>query len=320
MRRIPVMFAATAVFLLMSGTLHAQKYQMPPDNQRCPSKWGADDQRGSANWMKPEIILRATKMIKTGQLFELGEILSMDRKESFLNGGRQYSLYTKPATPDPENRVENEELVISELGQIGTQIDAFAHQMYGPEGSFYNCFKQKDIATRNGFKKLGVENQGTLMTRGVLIDVAALKGVQMLPDTYVVTPEDLEQALAKENLKIQPGDAIIVNTGWGRLMGKDNDRYSKTSPGMNAAAGEWMAKLDPMLIGADDCCIDATPSGSQASLPIHAMMLIRYGIILLENLKLGDLADAKAYEFAFIVQPLKMKGATGSTVAPVAIR
>jgi kynurenine formamidase len=144
--------------------------------------------------------------------------------------------------------------------------------------------------------------------------------VQMLPDTYVVTPEDLEQALAKENLKIQPGDAIIVNTGWGRLMGKDNDRYSKTSPGMNAAAGEWMAKLDPMLIGADDCCIDATPSGSQASLPIHAMMLIRYGIILLENLKLGDLADAKAYEFAFIVQPLKLKGATGSNVVPVAIR
>ena len=79
-------------------------------------------------------------------------------------------------------------------------------------------------------RKLGVENIGTLMSRGVLIDVAALKGVDMLGDTYIITPEDLQQALANEKLTLQPGDAVIINTGYGKLMGEDNQRYEKNSP------------------------------------------------------------------------------------------
>jgi hypothetical protein len=98
--------------------------------------------------------------------------------------------------------VANEELIVSELGQIGTQFDAFAHQMWGD--SFYNCFKLGDIGTRSGIKKLGVENVGSLMTRGLLIDVAGLKGVDMLPSSSNITPDDL-QALAKTNQKIEPG-------------------------------------------------------------------------------------------------------------------
>ena len=211
---------------LGSVSLHAQAppdaqaappWQLPSDDQRCPSKWGAGDQRGSGNLMKPETVLRATKLIKTGEVFELGEVLSNDPKESFINGGRQFSLYTKPDVPKPNTRTENEELVVSELGQVGTQIDAFAHQMYGD--SFYNCFKYADIAARNGYKKLGVENIGMLMSRGVMIDVAGLKGVDMLGDTYIITPDDLQQALAKEKLTLQPGDVVVINTGYGKLMG-----------------------------------------------------------------------------------------------------
>ena len=81
-----------------------------------------------------------------------------------------------------------------------------------------------DIATRNGFTKLGVDAVGGLMTRGVLIDVAALKRVEMLPDTYEITRQDLEQALQQQNVKLQPGDAILIHTGWGRLWGQDNAR------------------------------------------------------------------------------------------------
>ena len=189
------------------GALHAQSWHMPADSERCPSKWGAGDQRGSGNWMKPATVLRATKLIRTGEVFELGAVLSPDPKESYINGGRVYNIYTKPAEPVPNTRTENEELVVTELGQIGTQFDAFAHQMYGE--SFYNCFQLHDIGTRTGFKKLGVENVGMLMSRGVLIDVAGLKGVEMLPDTYIVTPEDLQQALAKEKMSLQPGDAVV---------------------------------------------------------------------------------------------------------------
>src|SRR5437763_17157440 len=187
----PIMTAMTIVISLgLGGTgLHAQTWQMPPDSQRCPSKWGAGDQRGSGNMMKPETVLRAAKLIRTGEVFELGAVLSPDPRETFVNANRIYNIITKYSVPKPNTRTENEELVTTELGQIGTQFDAFAHQMYGD--SFYNCFKLGDIGTRTGVKKLGVEHVGGLVTRGVLIDVAGSKGGDMLPTSYNITPEDL---------------------------------------------------------------------------------------------------------------------------------
>ena len=102
-----VAIAATIVVLLglHASASHAQapsqSWQMPPDNQRCPSQWGAGDQRGSGNMMKPETVLRASKLIKTGEVFELGALLSPEEKESFINRGRQFNIYTKPALPNP---------------------------------------------------------------------------------------------------------------------------------------------------------------------------------------------------------------------------
>ena len=290
---------------------------MPPDEQRCPSRWGAGDERGSGNWMKPETVLRAARLIRTGEVFELAQVLSPDPNETVYYTGRDFHIVTKHSIPVPNTRGSNDELIITELGQIGTQFDGFAHQMYGD--SFYNCFKFGDIATRTGFRKLGVETVGTLMTRGVLIDVAALKGVDILPESYAITPEDLEEALAREQLALQPGDAVLINTGWSRLVGKDNVRYGRTTPGLSVAAGEWLVRQDPMLVAADNCCIEARTSAPSLS-HIHALLLIQHGIYLIENLMLERLAEARAYEFAFVVQPLKLKGATGSTVVPVAIR
>ncbi len=316
--RLAALVMTVAVLVSGSVPLHAQTWQMPPDNQRCPSKWGAGDQRGSGNMMKPERVLRAAKLIKTGEVFELAAILSPDPKEAFINGGRVFNIYTKPSLPTPNARQENEELVVTELGQIGTQFDAFAHQMWGD--SFYNCFKLGEIGTRSGFKKLGVENVGSLMTRGVLIDVAGLKGVDMLPNSTIITPDDLQQALTKASQKIEPGDAVIIRTGWSKLMGKENQRYGSVPPGIGVAAADWLIAQDPMLIAADNCCVEVRPSEPGYSLPVHAMMLIQHGIYLIENLELEALAAARAYEFAFIVEPLKIKGGTGSAVAPIAIR
>src|SRR5205814_3171646 len=107
-----------------------------------------------------------------------------------LDAGSVPTLNAKLPPPIPNARQVNEELVVTELGQIGTQFDAFAHQMWGD--SFYSCFKLGDIGTRTGFKKLGVEHVGGLVTRGVLIDVAGSKGVDMLPTSYNITPEDLQ--------------------------------------------------------------------------------------------------------------------------------
>jgi kynurenine formamidase len=318
MRLLALAMTTAAVLAYSNAPLHAQTWQMPPDDQRCPSKWGAGDQRGAANMMKPETVLRAAKLIKTGEMFELGAVLSPDPKEAFINANRVFNIYIKPALTIPNARAGNEELVVTELGQIGTQFDAFAHQMWG--GSFYNCFKLGDIGTRSGFKKLGVENVGSLMTRGVLIDVAGSKGVDMLPPSYNITPDDLQQALTKANQKLSPGDAVVIRTGWSKLMGKENQRYGSVNPGIGTAAAQWLVGQEPMLIAADNCCVEVRPSEPGHSLPVHAMMLIQHGIYLIENLELEALAAARAYEFAFIVQPLKIKGGTGSAVAPIAIR
>jgi kynurenine formamidase len=143
----------------------------------------------------------------------------------------------------------------------------------------------------------------------------------MLGDTYEITPEDLQQALQRQNLKLEPGDAVLIHTGWGKLWGKDNARYVKSCPGIGIAAAEWLIKQDPMLLGADNWPVEVAPNpDKELSLPVHQIALVVNGVHLLENVKLEELAAKKIYEFAFVMQPLKMKGLSGSTVAPAAIR
>jgi kynurenine formamidase len=268
--------------------------------------------------MKPETVLRAVRLIRTGEVFELGRVLRPDMP---FSPGRQFVMQTKRTNmnPGPNRRGSNEEIITTEMGQVGTQFDGLTHQTIGD--SLYNCVKLDQVATRTGFTKLGMENVPALMTRGVLIDVAALKGVDMLPDTYPITIDDLQRALQRQKLTLQPGDAVIVNTGWGRLWDKDGARYLKTNPGLTTAAAEWLAKQDPMLIGSDNGPVGVTPDPDpKLSNPVHQITLVVNGIHLLENLKLDELAGKQVYEFALIVQPLKIQGGTGSTVAPMAIR
>jgi kynurenine formamidase len=308
----------TSLFMLAAADVYAQSWQPPADSERCPSKWGAGDQRGSGNHMKPETVLRATKLIRAGEVIELGHVLNSSMP---FFGTRRFDVHTKRTFMNPQanRRGSNEEFVTGEIGQVGTQFDGFAHQTIG--NSMYNCFKVDETSTRNGFEKLGIENAGTLITRGVLIDVAGLKGVEILPDNYEITARDLEQALERQKLKLQRGDAVILHTGWGKLWGKDNARYTRNCPGVGVAAAEWLAKQDPMLVGADNFSVEVSPNpDAKVSLPVHQIMLVVNGIHLLENMKLDELAAKSVHEFAFIVQPLKIQGGTGSTVAPIAIR
>src|SRR5207249_8130200 len=145
--------------------------------------------------------------------------------------------------------------------------------------------------------------------------------VDLLADNNEITVADLQQALQRQNLALQPGDAVIIHTGWGKLWGKENARYMKGCPGIGVAAAEWLVRQDPMLVGADNFPEEVSPNpDSPISAPVHQIMLVINGIHLLENLKLDELAAKRVHEFAFVMQPLKLKGATGSTVAPIAIR
>jgi kynurenine formamidase len=318
MVRIVASTILVVVIVLSSAVAQAQSWRPPAESQRCPSKWGAGDERGAANHMKPESVLRATRLIKTGEVIDLSHVLNASMP---LVGTRRFDVHTKRTfmNQPPNRRGSNEEVLISEIGQVGTQFDGFAHQTI--EDKVYNCFKVDEISSRGGFTKLGIEKVGSLITRGVMIDVAGLKGVDMLPDNYEITVQDLEQALQRQNIRLQPGDAVIIHTGWGKLWGKDNARYGKSCPGIGVRAAEWIAKQDPMLVGADNWPVEVAPNPDpQVSLPVHQIMLVVNGIYLLENMKLDDLAAKKVYEFAFIMQPLKMQGFSGSTVTPIAVR
>jgi kynurenine formamidase len=316
MRSLVIGIGLMVAFGSMSPA-HAQSWQPPAEGQRCPSKWGPGDERGSANHMKPETVLRAIRLIRSGEVVELGHEISATMP---FFGTRRFDVHTKRTFMNvPSNRRgSNEEIVITEIGQVGTQLDGFVHQTH--ENSLYNCFKVDEIASRSGFTKLGIEKIGALITRGVLIDVAALKGVDMLPDNYEITVEDLEQALQRQNLQLQPGDAVIIHTGWGKLWGQDNARYVKSCPGVGVKAAEWLVQQDPMLVGSDNWPVEVAPNpDKEISLPGHQIFLVVNGILLLENMKLDELAAKRLHEFAFMIQPLKVKGGSGSTVAPIAV-
>ena len=311
--------AALMLGLTVAGAdARAQSWQPPADAERCPSKWGAGDERGSINHMKPETVLRASRLIQSGEVFELGRVLNGSMP---FVGTRRFDVHLKRTVmnPQPNRRGSNEEIVHTEIGQVGTQFDGFSHQTIGP--GFYNCIQVDGVATRTGFTRLGVEKVGMLMTRGVLIDVAALRGVNQLSEAYEITARDLQDALARQKLTLQPGDAVLIHTGWGQLWNQDNARYLKANPGIGVGAAEWLAKQDPMLVGADNGPVEVNPNPDpQLNQPVHQIMLVVNGIHLLENLRLEDLAARRVYEFAFVMQPLKIQGGTGSTVAPVAIR
>jgi kynurenine formamidase len=302
------------------GSAYAQTptWSPPVEKDRCPSKWGAGDERGSGNHINRASVMKAAQFIKTGEVIELAHVLN-DKIPLF--GTRRFDVHIKRTFLNPQSnrRGSNEELVVSEIGQVGTQLDGFAHQSH--EDSLYNCFKISEIATRSGFSKLGIHQTGMFMGRGVLIDVAAYKGVETLPDAYEITVEDLEGALKKQNLTLQPGDAILINTGWHKLWGKDNARYNKSCPGIGVKSAQWLISKDPMLLGSDNWPVEVAPNPDpQISLPVHQIALVVNGVHLLENLNLNELAAKQVYEFAFIMQPMKLYGATGSTVAPVAVR
>lgn len=296
----------------------AQQWNPSPPEKRCPSPWGANDERGAANHMTPETVLKGIGLIKQGKMYELGRVLE-PAMPNF--GARRYAIHTARSfiPPSANKLLGNEELVITELGQIGTQFDGLPHIAIGE--TLYNCKRMDEVATGSGFTKLGVEKVGGIVTRGVLLDVAAIKGVEMLEAGYEITVADLKETMQRQGVTPSAGDAVLIHTGWGKLWMKDNARYNSGQPGIGIPAAEWLAKVNPILVGSDNSGIEVQPQPDKAlAFPVHQIFIPTHGIFLLENLDLGALARDKTYEFAFVVLPLKIKGGTGSTVAPIAIK
>jgi len=189
-------------------------------------------------------------------------------------------------------------------------------------GGVHNLEYPKFSARANAMlDRLGIENVGPIFTRGVLIDMAAYKGVDRLPVGEVITVEDLEGALEMQQTQIGEGDVVLIHTGHGQLWMVDNDEYSRGGPGIGMAAARWLAEQKIVMTAADTSAVEVIPSENpNHAYPVHQELLVRHGIYNLENLDLSELAADKVYEFAFIFSPVKFKGATGSPGNPIAVR
>lgn len=289
-----------------------------------PSEWGPDDQRGAANRLTDKKVLVAKELITAGKVYQLGR----DYESGMPIPGKRHFSLTIPGLPTggpggKNQLVHNDELISGEIGQIGTQFDGLGHVgvRVGNDDLFYNGFKLSEFGTAYGLNKLGVEKAGAFFTRGVLLDVAALKGERSLPIGYVITVEDLQQAAAAGQVKITPGDVVLIHTGHGFLWMKDNKKFGDGEPGIGLAAAKWLSEQKVALVGSDNWAVEVVPAEDpDRPFVCHQWLLTRNGIYLLENLDLSELAKEKVHEFAFVFSPLRLKGATGSPGNPIAVR
>jgi kynurenine formamidase len=283
-----------------------------------PSRWGAADQRGAANRITPAKVLEAKNAIQKGAIYQLGHVYEAGMP---MFGTRHYSIRIPQAftMPGKNQAVYHDEVISGELGQIGTQFDGLGH--LGMGDLFYNGNRRSEFAQAEGLTKLGIENVGAIVTRGVLIDVAKFKGVAQLQGNYEITVADLKGALQKQGVQIRSGDVVLIHTGWGALWMKDNTKYGASEPGIGVAAAQFLADAEVVVIGADTWGVEVMPNpDASLSAPVHQLLLARNGIYLHENLITADLARDNAYEFMYSFAPLRLKGATGSPGNPIAIR
>jgi kynurenine formamidase len=287
-----------------------------------PSKWGPEDQRGAANLMTPQKVLEATSLIKTGKVYQLGRVYERDMP-TFPHRTFQLTLPAFRTSQGENMQVGRDEFFVGEIGQMGTQMDGLGHVgVRLTEGdTYYNGFTSGEIEDAYGLQKLGVENVGVFFTRGVLIDVVAYRRVDRLPVGYEITIDDLHGALERQNQTIGRGDVVFLRTGHSKLWKVDNDTYNSGEPGIGLPAAKWLIEQDVAMVAADNWGIEVDPPPNpKRRIEVHQWMITKNGIYFLENLNLEELAADKAYEFAFVFSPLRLKGATGSPGNPIAVR
>lgn len=198
----------------------------------------------------------------------------------------------------------------------GTHIDALSHQ--AEELTLHGgVHVDGTIQTSTGFKVHGVETMAPIVARGVLLDVAQAR---RLDPGYAITPGDLEEARARAGVQLGEGDVALVRTGTATLWSKPEEYLQ--GAGVSADGARWLIGRKVRAVGADNVAFDVmgpVDPELKVTLPGHILLLVRAGIPIIENLNLEELAAAKVYEFAFVCLPMKMRGATGSPVRPIAL-
>lgn len=278
----------------------------------------------------PRLTPELLTLVKTGEVYSLG----MDYQRGMLVPGVMASYYIAPHVRHSDasgiSPATAATEVINMSIHVGTHIDALCHiaekqdddgnpdprgepRLYAGEG--------KTVAALNHVSSAGqqhnaVEKMPPIITRAVLLDVAGYKGMDILPDSYPISLDDIRGTLEKQATSITDGTAVLIRTGFFHHL-KNGNLASRDAPaGITLESAKWLVKQGMILAGSDTMPVEVMPPNDHS---VHRFLLVHNGITHLENLNLEDLATQQQYEFLLIVSPLKLTGATGSWVNPIAI-
>jgi kynurenine formamidase len=207
-------------------------------------------------------------------------------------------------------------------GHVGTHIDALCH--FSRDGKLHGGIQAAAVQSdTGGFSELSVDTIQPILRRGVLLDIAAEVNSDALPADFAITPDHLERALKTAKTEVNPGDVVLLRTGWARFF-PDAARYvtggqggnAVTGPGPELDAARWLSDRGVFAAGSDTIAFEKVPT---PRMPVHVHLLVESGIHIIEALNLEELSRNGIFEFVFVAAPLKIRGGTGSPIRPLAL-
>jgi kynurenine formamidase len=204
---------------------------------------------------------------------------------------------------------------VTMYSHCGTHIDTLNH--YGYRGEIWNGFTEQEHLGARHWHVCGADQHPPIVARGVLIDVAGAHGVEMLPDSYGIGPDDLRQALDRQGTRVLPGDVVLVRTGRMRTW-PDPERFLPIEPGLNRAGAAMLAEAGAIVIGGDNIGLEQFPSVDPENwVPVHTYLLVEAGVAIMEVVDCEEIAAAGLFEFAFMAATIKLRGATAAPLRPL---
>lgn len=290
-------------------------------------RWGPDDERGTLNLVDAAAVLRGVAAARQGRTFSLAIPFDDDGPQTGAIPGRDNPRRTMlavntPYTGDPADFCANDDAVTMGV-QAATHWDALSHVSY--EGRLYNGIAAATVDDA-GAARLGIENFGPIVTRGILADVARVHGVDHFDDGHAVTGEDLDAAVAQAGVTVEPGDVLLVRTGQMHfLRDGDAERFAHPSPGLSTRSVEWLHDHDVAAVATDTLVCEVWPPEDPAVLlPVHLLHLVDMGMPQGQLWALDDLAaDCAAdgqYDVLLCATPLPLTRSVGGPVAPTAVK
>lgn len=293
------------------------------------SPWGPEDEIGRLNWITADSQREVLSRIVPGPTYDLAVSLFMGMPAWLGAGDPKYDIWmthTPAGTVVDDLNGVGPELAskysycgdaVTMYTHTGTHIDMLNH--FGFHGRFWNGWSPEEHLGSRHWTRGGPEKYPNIVARGVMLDIAALHGVECLPPSYTITRADCEKAAEVQGVALEKGDVVMIRTGRMRYW-PDQDKYGVDSPGIGLEAASFLCEeAGAMIIGSDNDSVEVDPCEAGTYFPVHSYMFATAGAPIIESLWLEELATDRIYEVAFLGGPLKMTGATGSPLRPMAL-